>query len=447
MFYDRQVSKIYENGHTISLSSIAVPKYLEMIFIQMLNTVNTLMLSGYSQEAVAATSVAGQIQNLVIVIMNIITSGMTILMSVEFGKKDREKASRIAGTSFFMVLCGSVIFGIFAFFFSKQLMETMNLSGYSKNLAVDFFRIKMVFLFVKMSMSWINNLIICNGYAIYAVIVGICCNVLNVVFGYIVLYSGLSLPVSGVCGVAFASVMAETIALVIASIFLIKKKCPVRFCFDASLVKKVLKIGTPGGLGMVSFTFTQIITTGFMASFGIMILNTKVYISNIISYTSQIGWAVAQANSVLVGRYRGKRDFKSMKILHNQNIKVAVLSNLTLSLIAFLFHRQLISIFTDNPEIINLAGIIMGIDIAVEIARAVNNINEQSLNANGDVRSTFIIPLCTCWILGVGLAYVLGVKCRMGLIGCWIAFAADEILKGILYTVRWKREKWKNTDI
>ena len=116
MFYDRQVSKIYENGHTISLSSIAVPKYLEMIFIQMLNTVNTLMLSGYSQEAVAATSVAGQIQNLVIVIMNIITAGMTILMSVEFGKKDREKASRITGTSFFMVLCGSVIFAYLHFF-------------------------------------------------------------------------------------------------------------------------------------------------------------------------------------------------------------------------------------------------------------------------------------------------------------------------------------------
>ena len=125
-------------------------------------------------------------------------------------------------------------------------------------------------------------------------------------------------------------------------------------------------------------------------------------------------------------------------------MKVAVISNLTLSLIVLLFHRQLISIFSDNSEIIRLAGVVMGIDVAVEVARAVNNISEQSLNANGDVKATFFIPFFTCWVFGVGLAYILGVKYQMGLTGCWIAFASDEILKCILYTGRWKKEKWKN---
>jgi putative MATE family efflux protein len=447
MFYNKAVSKVYENGHCISVSSIALPKYLEMIFIQMINTVNTLMLSDFSREAVAATSVAGQIQNLIIVILNIIIAGTGILMSVELGKNDRKNASEIAGTSIVMIVFCSVIIGLLAFVFSGQLMDIMNLSGKSKNLAVDFFKIKMLFLFIKMSMSWINNLLICNGYAFYAVIVGVCCNLLNVTFGYIVLYSSLNLPMSRVSGIAFASVFAEVISLILAGVFLLKKKCPFCFGFNVKLMKKILKIGTPSGLGLVSYSFTQIITTGFMASFGIIVLNAKVYISNIINYTSQFGYAISQANGVLVGRYRGKQDFASMKTLHKQNMKVAVISNLTLSLIVLLFHRQLISIFSDNSEIIRLAGVVMGIDVAVEVARAVNNISEQSLNANGDVKATFFIPFFTCWVFGVGLAYILGVKYQMGLTGCWIAFASDEILKCILYTGRWKKEKWKNTDI
>lgn len=447
MFYNKAVSKFYENGHTISVSSIALPKYLEVIFIQMINTVNTLMLSGHSREAVAATSVAGQIQNLIIVILNIVIAGTGILMSVELGKNDRKKASEIAGTSIVMIVFFSLTIGLLAFIFSEQLMDTMNLSGESKNLAVEFFKIKMLFLFITMSMSWINNLLICNGYAFYAVIVGLCCNLLNLTFCYTVLYSGLNLPVRGVSGIAVVSVLAEVISLILAGVFLLKKKCPFRFSFNVVLMKKILKIGTPGGLGMVSFHFTQIITTGFMASFGIIVLNAKVYISNIINYTSLFGYAISQANGILVGRYRGKQDFASMRSLHKQNMQVAVISNLTLSLIVLLFHRQLISIFSDNSEILRLAGIIMGIDVAVEVARAVNNISEQSLNANGDVKATFFIPLFTCWVFGVGLAYILGVKCQMGLTGCWIAFASDEILKSILYTVRWKKEKWKSTDI
>ena len=34
MLYDASLSKFEENGHNISLASIAVPKFFEMIFVQ-----------------------------------------------------------------------------------------------------------------------------------------------------------------------------------------------------------------------------------------------------------------------------------------------------------------------------------------------------------------------------------------------------------------------------
>ncbi len=447
MFYDTSISKFEENGHTISLASIAVPKFFEMVFVQMLGTVNTIMLSGYSQVAVAAASVAEQIQNFIVIILNIIISGMTIVMSVELGKKDANRAGRVAGTSVLLMLGSALILGNFIAVFAEQSVSFMNLEGVTKNLSSQFLRIKSTFLFVTMTMSCFNNLLICNGYAGSSFGIGILTNVLNVVFNYIVLYSGIDLPIGGVTGIAVTSVIAQVIALSVAVFIFIKKKCPFIFTFDINALKRVLRIGTPSGLGMVSYMATQLLTTGFVASLGMVMLNTKVYIVNIINYISNFSFSIATANGVLMGRYRGQEEFGKIKALYRQNMAITVASNLILSVLVFIFHKPLISLFTTDSEILALSAHVMAVDIIVEIARAVNHISEKSLNANGDIKTTFVAPLFTCWIFGVLLAYVLGIKCGLGLVGFWIGFAADEVVKASIYVIRWKSDKWKNSEI
>lgn len=447
MRYDSSVSTIYENGHKISMMSLAVPKFFEMVLIQLLGTMNTVMLSGYSQEAVAATSVANQIYNLILIALNIIITGMTLVMSVELGKKDRDKAGRIAGTSIIMLLGFSLLLGFATTLMSDRLVGIMNLEGTLKASASGYLIIRSVFLFVTLMMSCFNNLLICNGYANYTMMVGIICNILNVLFGYIVLYSGINLPVSGINGVAIGTVLAQAIALLIAMGLYLKKKCPLKWTLSWDAIKRVLRIGVPSGLGMVSYQATQVFTTGFITSLGMMTLNAKVYISNIVLYTQQFGWAIAQSNGVLMGRYRGSREFDKMKILHRQNMIMAILSNFIFSVIALIFYKPLLSLFTNDAGIFAIAAGVMAVDVPIEIARVANQVFEKSLNANGDVRTTFIAPLITCWLFGVLLAYILGIKCGLGLIGCWIAFAVDEITKSLIYAVRWKSGKWKNAKI
>ena len=447
MLYDSSISKFEENGRTITLMSLALPKFFESVFVGMLSTVSTLMLSGYSQDAVAATSIAGQILNFAIIILNIVISGFSIVMSIELGRKDRVTAGRVAGTSTVLILAGALIFGALTAVFADPLVSFMNLEGEPKTLACDFLRIKSIFLFLTMLMSCFNNLLICNGYAGSSFAVGILANVLGIICNYTVLYSGLDLPVEGVKGIAIASVFVQIISCSVAIGLFIKNKCPFAFAFDWKSAEKILRIGAPSGLGMVSYTATQILTTGFMASLGVMMLNAKVYATNIISYVSKFGFCVATANGVIMGRYRGQKAFDKIKALYRQNMILTITTNFILSLVVFALHKPLISMFTTDSSVIALAAGVMAVDIVVEVARAVNNISEKSLNANGDVKTTFIVPLFTCWIFGVFLAYILGIKCGLGLIGCWIGFAADEIAKATVYIIRWKNGKWKNTKI
>lgn len=447
MLYDSSVSKMQENGRTISLFSLSVPSFFEQIFRMMLSTVNTLMLSGYSQEAVAATSVSAQLENVMLYLVTIIIFGMSIVISIELGRKNRKAAAQVAGAAVISALVFSLALGITASAFSEQLVSIMKLEGETMVLSSGFFKIKSATLFLTLLLSVFNNLLICNGYAACSFLVGILSNVLNVGFGYLVLYSGLNLPIQGVNGIAVASVFARIISLFVAVYLYRKKKCPFSFTFHTKTFLKMFRLGLPRGLGMLSWVATQVITTGFMASFGVVVLNAKVYISNIIQYTTAVTASVSIANGVLMGRYRGQGAFDKMRILHRQNLMITVLSSFTLSALAFVLYKPLISLFSNDSQILSLAASIMAIDIIVEIARAINVMSERSLNANGDVIPTLVVPLFTCWVFGVLLAYILGVTCALGLIGCWIGFAMDEAVKAVLYSFRWYRGKWKNTKV
>ena len=121
----------------------------------------------------------------------------------------------------------------------------------------------------------------------------------------------------------------------------------------------------------------------------------------------------------------------------------AVGANTLVSVLIYIFHPRLVSLFTTDAEVIALAGKVLLIDIVIEIIRAVNQVSDQALNANGDVKATFAVSVSACWIFGVFMSYILAIKLGFGLIGVWCAFMLEETFKAVLYSIRWKSGKWK----
>jgi Na+-driven multidrug efflux pump len=49
--------------------------------------------------------------------------------------------------------------------------------------------------------------------------------------------------------------------------------------------------------------------------------------------------------------------------------------------------------------------------------------------------------------MSILFSYILGVKLELGLLGCWIAFAMDELFRGTLFYKRWRSRKWTTKSI
>ena len=77
------------------------------------------------------------------------------------------------------------------------------------------------------------------------------------------------------------------------------------------------------------------------------------------------------------------------------------------------------------------------------MGRSVNIVMVRHLQAAGDVRFPVVLGIVCQWAVAVGLGWLLGVHLGMGLVGLWLAFAADENIRAVLLLARWMRGKWR----
>ena len=446
-FFDFSLFSIYENGRKLSVFSLATPIFFEMASTGLLSMVNTLLLSGYSQEAIGATGVVGQLTNLLSMILLITTWGLKVIIGVELGKGNIKGAKAVSGTAFWMTLASSVALGILTAAFAAPLLDLMNLDGNPKLIAISFMKITCVFFFVTVVKSYFTVSLTCNGYSKYAMVSVIITQVLNIILGWFVLYSGIKFPITPVDALAVRGIISVLVGLMVAVFFFVKKKCPFSFAFDLEYAKRILNIGVPASVNGIGWHLGQTVTTSIIASFGIDMVNAKIYVSNIVNYVTYFSGALSNAVAVIMGRLRGRCEFEKENRLFYESIKFAMSVNLIVSLIVFVARKPLLSMFTTSSTIISLATTVMFVDVFVEFIRGATNICDQSLTANGDVKAVSVIALTACLGVVIFFAWLLGVKLGMGLLGCWLAFLLEELYKSSLYILRWRTGKWKSQKI
>jgi Na+-driven multidrug efflux pump len=251
--------------------------------------------------------------------------------------------------------------------------------------------------------------------------------------------------------VAFANTLARAIALIVIAIQLQRSKAAISFrgrkVKDFKCLGSILKIGIPGGVSNLSYSFSQIVSTSILALVGTMAISAKIYISSIVFYVYVVGYSLGMSSSILMGWMTGAKEFDKAERLNKMLLKFTIILNPSLSALIFIFHKPLLSLFTKNPEIIAMGASVFFIDIFVEFGRAFNHIEDYSLRGTGDVLVPMLVNMSSCWFMSILFSYILGVHFKMGLNGCWIAFMMDECFRGLVLFIRFKSGKWKQKHV
>lgn len=428
---------------------ITWPIFVETLLRMLLGNVDTIMLSHYSEDAVAAVGTVNQIFSMVIIMYSVVSTGTTIVISQYLGAGQAEKAKKIAAYACLMNLSFGLIVSILLAIFARPILLLMNLPPELMGYGTEFLTIIGGFSFLQAFLSANAAILRSYGNTRTAMFVALGMNILNIVGNSIALFGFFGLPVLGVKGVACSTAFSQLVAFLV-TFFIVAKKlkllAPIKSIIkiDKGLIFPILKIGLPSAGEQFVFQLSTIAITFIITFIGTEALTTRVMTFNIQWFIMVSGMSLGQGTQIIVGHLIGAGEIDKAYKVCIKGCKIGLTVTLTLATIVFLFGEHLLGLFTDNENIISVATKLLAIAFILETGRALNLIIISCLKATGDVKFPVMMGMISPWGIAVPISYILGLKLGYGLVGVWIAYSCDEWLRAILMIIRWKSGVWKN---
>ncbi|WP_337018507.1 MATE family efflux transporter [Oceanobacillus massiliensis] len=430
-----------------SLFSITWPLFIEISLHMSMGIAATLILSGYADNAVAGVGVANQIINIFILVFNVSAIGATILVGQNLGANRIKEARRLARSAFGINFWVGLIMTIVAVAFGGLFLQFYGLSGEVYDYAYTFLTVTGMSLFLEAIALALSAVLRSYGHTRETMFVTVIMNVISII-GYFIAIKGLfGFPVTGVIGVSYSIIVAR-VFLVVALFYFVYKRLALKFHLKDIIkinkqdVKGLLTIGIPSAGENLSYQFSQVVITSFVAMTGDAALAARVYILNISMVCFLFTMAIAQGTQLLVARYMGGGEYDRALKRGLKTLKIAVMVSAFASLAVALIGEPILTVFTDNPSIIAIALPVLWAIVFIEPGRAMNIVLMGSLKSVGDVQFPVVIGVISMWGVAVLLSYYFGVALGMGLLGVWLAQGLDEWLRGIFAWKRWNSQAW-----
>ncbi len=294
-----------------SFSAIYWPILIELLFFVLMSTVDTLMLSNYSDHAVGSVGNANTLIMMFAVTLLIITNGVAVLVSQYIGAKRDDLAQKVIGNGIVLNLFVGILAAGIMLLSTDQLLQLVNTKPVLYNDSKIYFQVIAISLvFVAMS-NIVTASLRSYGYAKQITIVVIIGNIFNIMGNYLLIYGRFGFPELGVYGAALSTLFVRSLMLLVylAMAFVLVHVRVKHIRIEKELSKQILKIGLPSAGESLTYTIMQSIILGMVNQLGPDMTTSRSYINTILTYIYVFSLAYASANGIMTGYYIGERDY------------------------------------------------------------------------------------------------------------------------------------------
>ena len=375
--------------------------------------------------------------------------GASILISQNLGASQSTEARKTAAGSILLVAGFGVVLSL-----GLGLGAPAIVGLYGLNSEVAGFTTTFLVLFGAGSLTTglsilFSTLLRVWGHTRSPMVVNIAASAFNVGANALVLFGWFGFPVLGIAGVAWATGLAQGLAA-LALWGILRSRTATRIGWTdlkevkGPIFRSVLAVGIPTAGENLSYNLAQIVNLRVISSLGTESLTAYVYVLSWLRFVFTPSQALGFGAQTKVGWWVGSGHFD---LAYRRVLKwCAAGAGISFGLMAavFLFHKELIEVYTRDPRILAIAGTLFLIGLVYEPGRNLNLVIIPALKGSGDVRYPVTVGIIFMWILGVGGSWLLGVGMGWGLVGVWLALASDEWTRGLLVFARWRSGRWRS---
>ena len=430
-----------------SLWALSWPIFLELFLQTLLGTVDTIMVSHISDDAVAVVGFANQLFNALNTLFLTIATGAGILVAQRIGKRREEDARTIAIMAVSVcTLIGVAISGAL-FLFSGPIAGMLNVSNdllplwnlYVANLGGGMFLTGLI--------AALGTVIRNTGNTQGPMYIGVGMNMIHIVLNYAFIFGAFGLPEWGLYGVTVSGNLSKLFAagvLLYMFVFAFERTIRIRdfLMFNAKLFREVLKIGWPLGVNMSCWVFSQLAIYAFLADLGDKELAARTYMNTLESFCFMLGGAIAAAAQIQIAHLYGAGKTRDAYLAAYRALGVGFGFVAVSAVLLCLFGRPALGLFTKDGEIVAMGVSLLALNLLLQPGKMLNMALGNALNAVGDTRFVMAISLGSMFLIATACSYWLGLEMGWGLIGIYCCMIADEYVRGILSFFRWRGQKF-----
>ncbi|MGN7388005.1 MATE family efflux transporter [Sporosarcina sp. SAFN-015] len=435
-------------GKKLNLFHLTWPIFLELFLFMLMGLADTFMLSALSDDAVSGVGAANQYVQIAILVLEVVGNGAAIVVAQYLGSRRFIEASKISALAVSLnLLVGLGISGIFILFTSR-MMETMNLQGDVLAHAEAYLVIVGGGIFLQAIINSLAAVIRVHGFTKQTMFVSLGMNIIHVIGNYALIFGKFGMPALGVQGAAISSVGSRVIAMFV-FIWLLYKVLEYRiefryyFTWSKEYIKKILNIGLPSAFEQILYQACQIVFLYYVTYLGTEALAARQYATNISMFSYLFALAIGLGTAIIVGRLVGSGEKDEVYQQVWSSLKRALVFTVVLVAIVMTFRYPLMRLFTDNEEIIELGASVLLLACLLETGRTFNIVIINSLRASGDAKFPVLMGALSMVMMSLPLGYFFVFVLDLGLVGVWLAIAADEWTRAIIMMLRWKSRAWE----
>lgn len=438
-----------------SIAIFTLPMLVGNIAQQLYNTVDSIVVGQeIGDNALAAVGSAAPVLNMLLALFIGISAGTNIMVSQYFGAKNREGLSYSIGNSITVTAAACLLLIAVASPLIRPALVLLKTPPSIIDWCADYLMISLVGIAGMAYYNILSGVLRGLGDSISALIYLLVATVLNICLDiFFVKVVGM-----GVGGVAVATVISQFVSSALCLI----KLSRMRDCFDFGLrflkpkkqyVKTIVRLGIPSGLTQAIFSSAMIIVQSLTNCFGEQFIAANVVTMRVDGFAMMPNFSFGTALTTYAGQNVGAGLYDRVTKGAKQGTLMAVGCSATITGVILIFGKNLMRVFSETDELVEMSYYLMTILAVGYIAVAVTQSLSGIMRGAGDTMTPMWISLITTVAIRVPIAYGISYLTRTaelpyGRSECiQISLLSSWVIGAILTAIFYAAGKWKKKAI
>ena len=444
------MNKLEKKDFYKELIGLAFPIGLQNLLVALIGATDAFMLGRLSQDAVAAVSLANQINFVMSLFVFSIIGGGSALIAQYWGKNDK---TMVKNLFCFMLKCSflvSLVFFALAMFIPEKLMRIYTSEQNLIEIGASYLRaVGVSYLFSAITQCYYTKMKI-EGKASKSAIICVVTLVADVVLDFFLIYGVAGVPKLGSDGSAYSTVAVELIAMVWCIVESYKKdSIHADFgglkWFSKDVTKDFLKIFAPSLGSALAWGLSISMHSLIMGHLGSDATAAASITSVIFELVACVGKGISAGTGIIIGKLLGQNLFEKAKVYGRKLCHISFyLGGIHLLLLCIL--GPVATMFFELTEIARQYLIIMLIFTGFYVlAYSINTVIVVGIfPAGGDAKYDAISVFLATWCFAIPLALLGTFVFDWPVILIYILMSIDEIIKVPFIYPRYKKYLWVN---